>query len=179
MTDSQRPDTSNREDERAAVVAGTHSHWSSYDPGLEGARWHALQGLVSKAPFDDVAAEALAEELVALGHGYGYGQADSFMSDFPRKPDPLYDDAAESDDYDAEENARLALFDAYHESEYFENTFASEDRITTASVTGEAKAFSRGLANRIDKAFLTGRDLCVSEFVAPEPADDVTAVPSL
>ena len=167
MTDITRPDTSNRPEGLEVVKAGQHGHWSAYDLGLEGTRYHALDLIVHAVPFDTSAAETLAEEIVAFGQGYGYGQADSFESE----KGTMTDEEVEEDV--VMRIMRDSLFSSYDETEYFDNTYKSETALMAACATKEALAFSRGLSGRVTAAFKTGRDMYFSEHPAAEADEDV------
>jgi len=123
--------------------AGPHKGWSTFDSGNEGARFHLLHGLVSARVFDVVAAGKLLNELSSLAHSYGYGTADSYLTD-----------ASGLSDDEIEANPELAflrdrLFDDYEEDQYFIEVRTSERALYAAAATPEARDFLGDNAHRL------------------------------
>lgn len=148
------------------AAKGSHSHWSPYDLKLEGSRYHGLDVIVSAVPFDAESAEIAAMEIEAFGHGYGWGQADSYLADLGRSSNN--DGDASEDDESLIDIYREQLFDSYADTEYFNYVFKSEARLKEAAATPEAFDFVRGLASRVMIAFEKGRDRCVEASETPQ-----------
>jgi len=161
-----------------AAEEGPHSGWSTFDAKLEGARFHLLHGIVAAGEFDAAEAERLAGELEQLAQSYGYGTADSYLTD----AEGMADDEIAS-------NAQLlftkqSLFDEDGEEDsYFVEVRTSERLLFAAAATPEARSFlgadSRGedwtgargtLHDRMKAAFVRGRDMRASQsFSNPAP----------
>lgn len=161
-----------------AAEAGPHTGWSTFDCKLEGARFHLMHGLVSAEAFDGIEADRLLDELEALSQSYGYGSADSYLTD-----------AAGLSDEEIGENPFLSsqrenLFvEGGEEDQYFVEVRMSERLLMAAAATPEAKDFLGWAMHgegwdgaygpihaRMGAAFCAGRDRrAKQEFNAPRP----------
>jgi hypothetical protein len=134
----------------ARAETGPHNHWSTFDLHLEGARYQKLHDLVSSADFDQGSAVEVIAQILAFSRGYGYGQADSFLSCFGH-PEAIEEDAEA-------ELAHSSLFSSYDETEYFDYVTKSELILKEAAATDEAKVLIRDLTVDALDAFCDGRD---------------------
>lgn len=161
-----------------AAEKGPHGGWSTFDSRLEGARFHLLHEVVSAAEFDAVEAERLASELEELAQSYGYGSADSYLT----QAEGLADEEIEADPSLAVQRRNLFEEDGEEDS-YFAEVRKSEKLLLAAAATPEARSFLGAdghdddwngawgtLHDRMKTAFVRGRDMRAAQtFAKPSP----------
>jgi len=128
---------------------GPHKGWSTFDLKLEGARFHLLQGIVASETFDADAAWRILSELEAFATGYGYGTADSYLTDAVGMTD---------DEIDADPQLSLMrdhLFDNPEEDQYFNEVRESGRALLAGAATAEAREF---LTSRKDSPYGPSQD---------------------
>lgn len=161
-----------------AAEKGEHKGWSTFDSKLEGARFHMLHQAVSGPAFDAVESSRLLDELETLAQSYGYGQADSYLTD----AHGLSGEEIEAKPHLAIQRDSLFADDG-EEDPYFVEVRTSERLLLAAAATPEAEAFlgradhGDGWAGmwgpvhvRMQEAFRRGRDMREAQsFSSPSP----------
>ncbi len=144
---------------------GKHAHWAEFDESLEQASWNAIQAAVDggAVPTPDMP-EAV--RLAEYARSYGYGEADSHVSDL----------GVEAPEDEAEDRAaRREAFEAYMDGPYWNHVDRSQ-RILAAAGEGrtDGEAIRRGadaVAQSMRDGFEAGRKerLDMEASAAPAP----------
>jgi hypothetical protein len=125
---------------------GPHKGWDTFDLKLEGARFHLLQQAVAAEPFDEGAARRVLGELESLAYSYGYGTADSYLTD----ASGMSDDEIEADPQLL--LMRENIFENPEEDQYFHEVRVSGRILLAGAATAQARDF---LTSRVDSPFGT------------------------
>ena len=124
-------------------MPNAHSHWSAYDENLEMADFARVHDKVERG--EDFSADAAA--LRDKARSYGYGEADSSVVDLEgRDPALPYTKALQE------------VFDNYMDGDYWGQIDASENLLSAAAKTPEAKAAVRALCRGMRDGFEEGRE---------------------
>lgn len=108
---------------------GPFSHWSTFDMALEGVHYDQLRRIVCARHFEQAKAEAILAEIGNLAQSYGYGVADSFLTDTARMS------AEEIEANDVLAITRAGIFDDPGDDAYFHSVHQSDEALTHAPVS--------------------------------------------
>jgi hypothetical protein len=147
-----------------------HAHWNAFDMRLEGCRMNRLHELVSAAPFDLAAAIEVRGQLESLAQSKGYGEEDSYHTDFhSHTPDELREDPCLA--------AKVEQYQDDPDSQYTEEMRLSKAALENTAATGEATVFVIGTFNAMAAARQLGKSLYVDKHGPAIPEDEQPAPP--
>jgi hypothetical protein len=138
-----------------AASSGPHSGWDTFDMQNEGVRMQAIQNLVTAPVFDAAKADAVVVDLSIFTKAYGYGLADSYLTD----TDGMTDEEIDADPMKS--IIRDAVFGGNWDQDiYFIEAFASAEIIRDGAVTAEARKWVADLRliDVMEKAYRAGAE---------------------
>ena len=120
---------------------GKHAHWSTYDLGLEGARFQMLQDIIDADDFDQTSADEILGVLQQFAQSNGYATADSVYYTYGTLE---LSELGQDINHETRINAEVEienLENEFREDGYFHEALQSEKTLAQSAKSDAARTF--------------------------------------